>query len=70
MELIKDLGTRRVGTATYSVRYGLFKCPDCGKEVERIKQSGKKTVNCGCNKDHIRKGRSKTWKTNNIFFGN
>ena len=70
MKLLKDLGTKRVGTAVYTARYGLFKCPECEKKVEKLMQAGKKAMNCGCNKDAIRNKRNKSWKTNNIFFGN
>lgn len=65
MKLIKDLGMRQVGFNIYRARYGLFKCPDCQKEVERIKKHGENVKNCGCDKTHLKKSRK---NSNSIFF--
>lgn len=46
MKLIKKLGTRK--EKDYVISWGLFWCPCCKKEVEKISGNGKKYQSCGC----------------------
>lgn len=40
MELIRDLGILRKSGSSRGYRYGLFLCPSCGIEIEKIKKDG------------------------------
>lgn len=44
MELIKELGQKKQGKRNYM--FAIFKCPYCGKEVEKIKKDGLKAKGC------------------------
>jgi hypothetical protein len=44
MKLIKELDIRKVGTRGY--RFGLFVCPVCKQEVEKIKKDGLSSKQC------------------------
>lgn len=44
MELIKDIGQIKQGKRRYL--FALFKCPTCGKYVEKIKKDGIKARSC------------------------
>lgn len=46
MEMIRDLPGRMVGRWMKS--WGLFRCPICGKEVEKERYYGRKNKSCGC----------------------
>mgnify|MGYP001561409902 CR=1 FL=1 len=62
MELIKDSGTRLI--KGYWLRFGIFLCPYCNKEVERRLAHGLKQKSCGCVKNKLIsesvKGKKKT----------
>lgn len=47
MELIRLTGYRRSASGKAS-RLGLFFCPFCKKEVERVATDGKRNKSCGC----------------------
>lgn len=44
LELIKEIGQKKQGKRSYM--FGLFKCPTCGNEVEKIKKDGLKAKSC------------------------
>lgn len=50
MELIKKLDRRKNKTGVCNVRWGLFLCPFCVKEIERCVTNGKRCKSCGCAK--------------------
>jgi hypothetical protein len=47
MKMIKELNIRKVGKRGY--RFGLFLCPICGNEIEKIKKDGLKAKQCNRN---------------------
>lgn len=47
MELIRRTESRRDKTGKLRY-YGMFKCPYCKEEVEKVVDSGKKSKSCGC----------------------
>jgi len=65
MELIKDLGTRLMNKTW--VRFGLFLCPFCLKEIEKSMSHGKRDKSCGCASHFLtalfHKGKKRTEKT-------
>ena len=48
MELLKKLDMRWNKTGTYKSRYGLFLCPYCNQNVEKVFAHGIKHKSCGC----------------------
>lgn len=46
MELLRRLPRKRLGKQMVSM--GLFLCPICDKEVEKLLSNGKATKSCGC----------------------
>ena len=60
MKLIKELEVR-INSKGYKIKWGLFSCPDCLKEVERILSDGKKQKTC-CKKYKFPKGSKLTYK--------
>lgn len=49
MELIRRIESRRDRTGKCRC-YGIFKCPHCGKEVEKVIDDGRRNKSCGCYK--------------------
>lgn len=58
MELIRKLGTKRIGKKM--VRFGIFYCPECKKEVEKSFTHGVRQKHCGCLTPKEFHGESKT----------
>jgi hypothetical protein len=48
VELLKKLGNRPCKTGTNQAAWGLFLCPSCSTEVEKVLQAGKSALSCGC----------------------
>lgn len=48
MILLKELDRRPVGTNGNKVRFALFECEHCGKQLEKQKQNGLRDFSCGC----------------------
>lgn len=48
MILLKELDRRPVGTNGNKVRFALFECKHCGKQLEKQKQNGLRDFSCGC----------------------
>ena len=49
MEPIRKIGTKPYNKrSSYKVTFWLFKCPYCGKKIERILNNGKRYQSCGC----------------------
>lgn len=49
MKLLKKLNIRR-DNGGHMRRYGLFECPMCGCEIEKLFRDGKKNKTCGCDR--------------------
>ena len=48
MILLKELDRRPVGTNGNKVRFALFECEHCGKQLEKQKTNGLRDFSCGC----------------------
>ena len=48
MVLIKELDRRSVGTNGNKIRFALFECEYCHKQIEKQKQNGLRDFSCGC----------------------
>lgn len=48
MEMVKELDIRPIGNAGNKLRWALFLCPVCNREVEKVKSNGLKQAECGC----------------------
>lgn len=53
MKLIEILDLRIVNNGKRRYRFGLFLCPYCLQEVERLIENGLKTKSCGCAKSEL-----------------
>ena len=48
MILIKELDRRKVGNNGNKIRFALFECEHCGKQIEKQKNNGLRDLSCGC----------------------
>lgn len=48
MVLLKELDIRPIGKNGNRLRWALFLCPTCNREVEKVKSNGVKQKECGC----------------------
>lgn len=48
MILLKELDRRPVGANGNKVRFALFECEHCGKQLEKQKTNGLRDFSCGC----------------------
>ena len=51
MDLIKDLGKKKIGN--HKRRIGLFQCKECGNQIERRIDIGRKQKTCGCQNNSV-----------------
>lgn len=62
MIYIKDTIKIQVGSKGWNRWLALFKCEECGREVEVLKSNGKKQKNCGCKKGTHGMARTRIYK--------